>query len=286
MVDKVPGVRIPSPPVIVLHAIRSGNFRQTTSMNKTWEKKRTCHNNSAGTAGACPIVLQRCLEDASRQDGPERHGQHCADGAHRLLKSRCASRAATTTRSARFSRRKMLVRTRVRIDNELGGLLRGFGVLFGKRVGSFRQCAGEIIAGESDAAPEMRLVAQKPMKARASILDQIKVLDSLVCRRQVSAGGATVHDRAGRGRDYRVVGRFSLRRCIVLLAFNERGRLSRPDAPALRVGRDQSQRSHLQAGHATDQKAPRRFEIGSRTYRGKLTPRGKFGIAHAELCSV
>jgi transposase len=73
--------------------------------------------------------------------------------------------------------REMLVRTRVRIENELRGLLRTFGVLFGKRVGSFTQRAGEIIAGELDASPEMRLVAETLMKARASILDQIKVLD-------------------------------------------------------------------------------------------------------------
>lgn len=51
------------------------------------------------------------------------------------------------------------------------------GVLFGKRVGSFTQRAGEIISSELDASPEMRLVAETLMKARASILDQIKVLD-------------------------------------------------------------------------------------------------------------
>lgn len=50
-------------------------------------------------------------------------------------------------------------------------------MLFGKRVGSFTQRAAEIIAGEFDASPEMRQVAETPMKAPASILDQIKVLD-------------------------------------------------------------------------------------------------------------
>jgi transposase len=48
----------------------------------------------------------------------------------------------------------MLVRTRVRIENELRGLLRTFGVLFGKRVGSFTQRAAEIIYGELDGSPE------------------------------------------------------------------------------------------------------------------------------------
>lgn len=73
--------------------------------------------------------------------------------------------------------REVLVRTRVRIENELRGLLRTFGVVFGKRVGSFTERAGEIISSELKASPEMRLVAETLMKARASIMDQIKVLD-------------------------------------------------------------------------------------------------------------
>lgn len=73
--------------------------------------------------------------------------------------------------------RKTLVRIRVKIENELRGLLRTFGVLFGKRVGSFTRRAGEIISGELDASPQMRLVGEALMKARASILDQIKVID-------------------------------------------------------------------------------------------------------------
>jgi transposase len=73
--------------------------------------------------------------------------------------------------------REMLVRIRVKIENEIRGLLRTFGVLFGKRVGGFTGRADEIIAGELEASPEMRLIAETLMKARGSILDQIKVLD-------------------------------------------------------------------------------------------------------------
>lgn len=73
--------------------------------------------------------------------------------------------------------REMLVRIRVKIENEIRGLLRTFGVLFGKRVGGFTGRADEIITGELDASPEMRIIAETLMKARASILDQIKVLD-------------------------------------------------------------------------------------------------------------
>lgn len=73
--------------------------------------------------------------------------------------------------------RETLVRIRVKIENELRGLLRTFGVLFGKRVGGFTGRADEIISGELDASPEMRLIAETLMKARASILGQIRVLD-------------------------------------------------------------------------------------------------------------
>lgn len=83
--------------------------------------------------------------------------------------------------------REMLVRIRVKIENEIRGLLRTFGVLFGKRVGGFTGRADEIIAGELDASPEMCLIAETLMKARASILDQIKVLD----RRLMAVARAT-----------------------------------------------------------------------------------------------
>lgn len=73
--------------------------------------------------------------------------------------------------------RETLVRVRVKIENEIRGLLRTFGVLFGKRVGGFTQRAVEIVAGELDTSPEMRLIAEALMKARASVLDQIKALD-------------------------------------------------------------------------------------------------------------
>ena len=73
--------------------------------------------------------------------------------------------------------REMLVRIRAKIDNEIRGLLRTFGVIFGKRVGGFTGRADKIIAGELEASPEMRIIAETLMKARASILNQIKVLD-------------------------------------------------------------------------------------------------------------
>jgi transposase len=73
--------------------------------------------------------------------------------------------------------RETLVRIRVKIENEIRGLLRTFGVLFGKRVGGFTSRAAEIITGELGASPNMRLIAEALMRARATILEQIKVLD-------------------------------------------------------------------------------------------------------------
>ncbi|MCC4300249.1 hypothetical protein [Aurantimonas coralicida] len=61
----------------------------------------------------------------------------------------------------------------------VGIRMRTFGVLFGKRVGGFEGRADEIIAGELDVSPEMRLIAGALMKARSSVLDQIRLLEHI-----------------------------------------------------------------------------------------------------------
>jgi transposase len=73
--------------------------------------------------------------------------------------------------------RDVLVGIRVKLENEIRGLLRTFGVLFGKKVGGFSQRADEIVAGELEASPEMRLIVQTLMSARAAIMEKIKGLD-------------------------------------------------------------------------------------------------------------
>lgn len=93
-----------------------------------------------------------------------------------LKKVRIKSRDSYEVRSILVAR-EMLVRIRVRQENEIRGLLRTFDVLFGERVGGFTGRTDEIIAGELDASTEMRLIAETLMKAGASTLDQIKVLD-------------------------------------------------------------------------------------------------------------
>ena len=76
--------------------------------------------------------------------------------------------------------REVLVRSRVKIENEIRGLLRTFGVLFGKSVGGFSRRVDEIINGELDASPVIRDVIVALAKARTALLDRIKDLDRRV----------------------------------------------------------------------------------------------------------
>jgi transposase len=69
--------------------------------------------------------------------------------------------------------RETLVRIRVKIENELRGLLRTFGVLFGKRVGGFTGRAHEIICGESEASPEMRARVRLPIRVTTATAAQL-----------------------------------------------------------------------------------------------------------------
>ena len=64
--------------------------------------------------------------------------------------------------------------------------------------------------------------------------------------------GAALHERAGHRADHRARGRLRLRRRRPLPQLGERRRLSRVDAEALRVGRDQLQRPHLPARRQDD----------------------------------
>lgn len=86
------------------------------------------------------------------------------------------SRAGYELRSL-LAAREVIVRSRVKIENEIRGLLRTFGVLFGRSVGGFAQRVNEIIAAELDASPAIREVVIALAKARAALLERIKDLD-------------------------------------------------------------------------------------------------------------
>lgn len=76
--------------------------------------------------------------------------------------------------------RDALVGMRVRLENEIRGLLKTFGVMFGKRVGGFMRRAEEIIANDLDVAPELRPIFKVLVAARRDILSHIKTLDARV----------------------------------------------------------------------------------------------------------
>jgi len=91
---------------------------------------------------------------------------------------RIKSRISYELRSL-LAAREVLVRSRVKLENEIRGLLRTFGILFGM-VGGFASRTDRIIAGELDASPMLRTVISSLAKARAAILERIQELDRQV----------------------------------------------------------------------------------------------------------
>jgi transposase len=92
---------------------------------------------------------------------------------------RIKSRISYELRSL-LAAREVLVRSRVKLENEIRGLLRTFGILFGKVVGGFASRTDRIIAGELDASPMMRTVISSLAQARAAMLERIQELDRQV----------------------------------------------------------------------------------------------------------
>jgi transposase len=81
---------------------------------------------------------------------------------------------------ALLTARDALVSIRVRLENEVRGLLKTFGILFGKRVGGFLRRAEEVIAGELAVAPELRPIFEALVAARQAVLGRIRALDAEV----------------------------------------------------------------------------------------------------------
>jgi transposase len=81
---------------------------------------------------------------------------------------------------AMLTARDALVGMRVRLENEIRGLLKTFGIMFGKQVGGFKRRADEIIERELAVAPELIPVFEALMQARRDILARIAVLDKKI----------------------------------------------------------------------------------------------------------
>ena len=73
--------------------------------------------------------------------------------------------------------RDALMGMRVRLENEIRGLLKTFGIMFGKRVGGFKKRAEEVIAGDLAIAPELIPIFEALIRARHGILERIAALD-------------------------------------------------------------------------------------------------------------
>jgi transposase len=137
-------------------------------------------------ARCLPIV---CLDarhaSAALAMMPNKTDRHDAAGLAQIVRTgwykevRIKSHGAYVVR-ALLSARDVLVGIRIKIENEIRGLLKTFGVMFGKKVGGFTRRAEEIVAGELVASPEIKRIVEALLEARRAILDQIKVLDSRV----------------------------------------------------------------------------------------------------------
>ena len=133
-----------------------------------------------------PIVCMDARHaNAALKVRPNKTDRNDAEGLAQIVRTgwfkqvRIKSRCSYELRSL-LAAREVLVRIRVKLENEIRGLLRTFGVLFGKAVGGFARRADEIITGELEASAPMRLLVETLVQARASILERIKILDRQV----------------------------------------------------------------------------------------------------------
>lgn len=138
------------------------------------------------TSRGLPIV---CLDarhaNAALSMMPNKTDRHDAAGLAQIVRTgwfkqvHIKSHGAYIVR-ALLSARDVLVGVRGQIENEIRGLLKTFGIMFGKKVGGFTRRAEEIVSGELEAAPEIRRIVEALLEARRSIIDRIKVLDGRV----------------------------------------------------------------------------------------------------------
>jgi len=116
---------------------------------------------------------------------PNKTDRHDARGLAQIVRTgwfkaaRIKSHEAYVNR-AMLTARDTLVGMRVKLENEIRGLLKTFGVMFGKRVGGFKRRATEIITGELAVAPELIPIFEALMHARSEILARIAALDGKI----------------------------------------------------------------------------------------------------------
>ncbi len=155
---------------------------------------------------------------------------------------------------------------RVRLENETRGLLKTFGIMFGKRVGGFGRRAEEIIRGELAVAPELVPVFEVLIQARCDILARIAALDRRI--RAIARHHATVRLLMT------VPGVGPITALAVVAAFDDASRFRRSSSAGTYLGL-----------------TPRRYESGEISRSGRISKRGDgftrkclFEAANAIFC--
>lgn len=202
-----------------------------------------------------PIV---CLDarhaNAALSMMPNKTDRHDAAGLAQIVRTgwykqvRIKSHGAYVVR-ALLSARDILVGIRGRIENEIRGLLKTFGVMFGKKVGGFTRRAEEIVTGELAAAPEIKMVVELLLQARRSVLERLKSLDAAVraaARRNAMARLFMTAPGVG-----------AVTALSVASAFDDASRFSRSSSAGAYLGL-----------------TPRRYESGEVSRNGHISKRG------------
>jgi transposase len=202
---------------------------------------------------------------------PNKTDRHDARGLAQIVRTGWFKAAQIKSHDAYVNRamltaREALVGMRVKLENEIRGLLKTFGVMFGKRVGGFKRRAEEIIEDELAVAPELVPIFEALMQARRDILARIAALDSRI--RAVAKRHATVRllmTAPGVG---------PITAMAVVAAFDDASRFRRSSSAGAYLGL-----------------TPRRYESGEISRNGRVSKRGDrftrkclFEAANAIFC--
>lgn len=163
---------------------------------------------------------------------------------------------------ALLAARRQLVESRCRLENKTRGILRTFGVRFGKKVGGFTRRAAAIMAEELDALPAVRFVIAAQLKTHAELLAQLRSFDTRirtlvrqheVCRRFTTDRTAPPFDGVG-----------PIAALAVYTAIDQPARFRRSAAVGAYLGL-----------------TPRRYASGKVDRKGRITKRGdEFARVH------
>lgn len=227
---------------------------------------------NALTARQVPIL---CL-DARHTNGvlkmmPNKTDRHDARGLAQIVRSGWFKAVQIKSHTAYVNRalltaREALVGMRVRLENEIRGLLKTFGIMFGKRVGGFKHRAEEIMAGELAVAPELVPIFEALIRARRDVLARIAALDSRI--RGIAERHATVRLLMT------VPGVGPITAMAVVAAFDDAARFRRSSSAGAYLGL-----------------TPKRYESGEISRNGGVSKRGDrftrkclFEAANAIFC--